>query len=93
MDLMVDMEIVGVDSAGRLIIPKDIRKRMGIDEHSKLLITDVKDDIIVIKKMNIWEIVKRLQDELKGVDIDKIQKEVEAETNEEARKKYPQVLG
>ncbi len=66
---------------------------MGIDEHSKLLITDVKDDIIVIKKMNIWEIVKRLQDELKGVDIDKIQKEVEAETNEEARKKYPQVLG
>ncbi|ATZ61331.2 MAG: AbrB/MazE/SpoVT family DNA-binding domain-containing protein [Methanosarcinales archaeon Met12] len=90
---MVDMEIVGVDNAGRLIIPKDIRKRMGINEHSKLLITDVKDDIIVIKKMNIWEIVKRLQDELKGVDIDKIQKEVEAETNEEARKKYPQVLG
>ncbi len=58
-----------------------------------LLITELDDDKILIKKLDRNEIEKRLREELKNIDIDKIASEVRAEVNEKARKKYATILG
>ncbi len=87
------MEIVTIDNSGRLVIPEFIRKKLHLTKNIPLLITELDDDKILIKKLDRDEIEKRLKEELKGLDIDKISQEVRTEVNDLAKKKYAAVLG
>ncbi len=90
---VVKMEIVTIDNTGRLVIPEFIRKKLHLTKKVPLLITELDDDKILIKKLDRDEIEKRLREELKGVDIDKIASEVRTEVREAAEKKYAAILG
>jgi len=90
---VVTMEIINVDNSGRLVIPEFIRKKLHITKDVPLLITELDDDKILIKKLDRDEIEKRLRQELKGIDIDKIAHDVRNEVNEAAKKRYAAVLG
>ena len=90
---VVKMEIVTIDNAGRLVIPEFIRKKLHLTRNVPLLITELDDDKILIKKLDRDEIEKRLREELKDVDIYKIASEVRTEVNEAAKKKYAAILG
>jgi len=79
------MSVVSIDKAGRVIIPAEVRKKLGITANTRLFLIDIGDKI-VIEKLERLEIAKRLQEELKNVDIDKIVAETEGEMNERARK-------
>ncbi|MCK4798606.1 MAG: hypothetical protein KAT05_14595 [Spirochaetes bacterium] len=81
------MEIVTMDKSGRLVIPDLIRKKLHLTKNMPLLITDLDDDKIIIKKLDRDEIEKSLRQELKGVDIDKITREVRTEVDKAAKKK------
>lgn len=87
------MEIVNIDKSGRLVIPEFIRKKLHITKNIPLLITEIDDDKILIKKLDRDEIEKRLKDELKGLDLDKIAYDVRNEINEVAKKRYASILG
>ncbi len=86
------MEIVNIDKSGRLVIPEFIRMKLHLDNEVPLLITDLDDDKIIIKKLDRDEIAKRLRAELQGVDIDKVTREVRVEVNETAKKRYKSIL-
>ena len=86
------MEIVNVDRSGRLVIPEFIRKKLHLSKDVPLLITEIDDDKILIKKLDRDDIEKRLREELSGIDIDKVAIEVRAEVNEEAKKRYKSIL-
>ena len=86
------MEIVNVDRSGRLVIPEFIRKKLHLSKEVPLLITEIDDDKILIKKLDRDDIEKRLREELSGIDIDKVAREVRAEVNEEAKKRYKSIL-
>jgi AbrB family looped-hinge helix DNA binding protein len=90
--LVVIMEIVTIDNSGRLVIPEFIRKKLHLTKDVPLLITELDDDKILIKKLDRDEIEKKLREELKGSDIDKIAREVRTEVNEAAKKKYAAIL-
>ena len=90
--LVATMEIVNIDNSGRLVIPEFIRKKLHLTKNIPLLITELDDDKILIKKLDRDEIEKRLREELKGLDIDKISNEVRTEVNKLAKKKYAAVL-
>jgi AbrB family looped-hinge helix DNA binding protein len=90
--IVVKMEIVTIDNSGRLVIPEFIRKKLHLTKNVPLLITELDDDKILIKKLDRDEIEKKLRDELKGLDVDKIIREVRTEVNEAAKKKYASVL-
>lgn len=68
------------------------KKKQLLAKNIPLLITELDDDKILIKKLDRDEIEKRLREELKGLDIDKISHEVRTEVNELAKKKYAAVL-
>lgn len=91
--LMVEMEIITIDNSGRLVIPEFIRKKLHLTKNVPLLITELDDDKILIKKLDRDKIEKRLREELKDLDIDKIASEVRTEVNEAAKKKYATILG
>ena len=86
------MEIVNIDKSGRLVIPEFIRKKLHLSKEVPLLITEIDDDKILIKKLDRDDIEKRLREELGGIDIDNVAREVRAEVNEEAKKRYKSIL-
>ncbi len=86
------MEIVNIDRSGRLVIPEFIRKKLHLSKEVPLLITEIDDDKILIKKLDRDDIEKRLREELSGIDIDKVAREVRAEVNEVAKKRYKSIL-
>jgi len=80
--------VTKIDRAGRVVIPKEIRERMGLKEDTTLLVVDATDEIVVLKKLDVKELAKRLRQELRGIDVEAIGRRVEEESNEQARKEY-----
>ncbi len=78
--------VTRIDKAGRVVIPKEIRERMGLNEDSALLVADVDREVVILKKLDIEELARRLRQELKGIDVEAIAGRVEQESNERARK-------
>ena len=77
--------VTTIDRAGRVVIPKQIRDRMGLEEDTALLVADA-GETVVLKKLDVKELAKRLRQELKGIDIDAVGRRIEDESNERARK-------
>ncbi|HUV81503.1 MAG TPA: hypothetical protein VMW53_00280 [archaeon] len=86
------MEIVHIDRSGRLVIPELIRKKLHLSKDVPLMITEIDDNKILIKKLEWDDIEKRPRGELGGIDIDNVAGEVRAEVNEEAKRRYKSIL-
>ncbi len=86
------MDVVSVDKSGRLVLPQKLRKKVGITEDSKLLVVAIGGDKILLKKLDRDIIAKRLKEELRGIDIDKISREVKAEVDEEIKKEHANIF-
>lgn len=88
-----DMEIVNMDKAGRIVIPGAIRKKLKLNEGSKLLIADVKDDLLVMKKINIEELAEQLEKDFKNIDINAVVGKVQSDIKEKIREKHSSIFG
>lgn len=80
--------VTKIDKAGRVVIPKEIRDKMGLEQDTTLLVTEASDDIVVLKKLDVRGLASKLRRELRGVDVEGIAKRVEKGSNEQARKEY-----
>ena len=80
--------VTKIDKAGRVVIPKEIREKMGLAQDTTLLVTEAADDIVVLKKLDVKGLASKLRQELKGVDVEGIAKRVEKGSNEQARKEF-----
>lgn len=89
---MVKMEITSVDKVGRIVLPKETREKLGIDERTKLLIGEVKGDTIVLKKIDVKKMAKQLEVDLKDVDLTALFRKVRDETNEKVKRAYPEIF-
>lgn len=78
--------VTKIDRAGRVVIPKEIRERTGLEEDSALLVMEAERGVVILKKLDIEELARRLRKELKGKDVEAIAGRVEEESNERARK-------
>lgn len=85
-------EIVTIDKAGRIVIPKSIRESLGIIQGTKFILAEGDSGRIFLLKFNIDEIATRLESETKGKDIDAMVKKIRKEINEKLKKKYSDIL-
>lgn len=84
--------ITTIDRAGRVVIPKEIRERMRLEENTTLLLVEANKDSLILKKLDIQQIAERLRGELKRKNVDEIARRVEQESNERVRKEGPKAL-
>ncbi len=87
------MEIITVDKVGRVVLPKETRDKLQIENGTKLLVVEVKEDTLVLKKLNIQEMKKQLDMDLENVDLEGLLKRVRVDTNEKVKGAYPEILG
>ena len=85
------VEIVVVDKKGRIVIPSRIRKRLNLKSGDSLFIMSVRDDIIVLKKIDVEKVLRDIAREVAAsrLDLDEIAREVEEEANRVAKEKIP----
>ena len=80
--------VTKIDKAGRVVIPKEIRARMGLKDDSALHIVEADRGIVVLKKLDIEDLAGKLRQELKKVDLEVIARRVEEESNKRDRKAH-----
>ncbi|HLF16184.1 MAG TPA: AbrB/MazE/SpoVT family DNA-binding domain-containing protein [Candidatus Thermoplasmatota archaeon] len=81
------MEIVTLDRLGRILLPKPLREEMHLAAGSRLLAVQAGGKL-VLQPFDADELARRIAAELKGVDIEAIQKQVRKEAEREARRWY-----
>ena len=73
--MVVDRYRVRIGSRGVIVIPKDIRDRLGIIE-GMFLELSVEDDKIILSARDLWSELRKRGKQLK-VDIDKAERELD----------------
>ena len=53
-------EVTKISTKGQVVIPSDIRKELGLDRGSSVLVTKMQD-IVLLKKINIPDVKKEFE--------------------------------
>ncbi|WP_232473423.1 AbrB/MazE/SpoVT family DNA-binding domain-containing protein [Thermococcus thioreducens] len=77
-----------VDTKGRVVIPKDIRKKMGIRPGEEFLITEIDGDTIVMKRFDVKKMLEEMIKNAKGINLEELKEETEKEGNRVAKELY-----
>lgn len=85
-------EIVKSDRSGRIVIPKSLRQELGIKQNTKFILAKRGHGQLLLQKLDVEEIAQKLEEELKGKDIDEMVKTVRKEIHEKIRANYPDLL-
>ena len=86
------VEVVRLDRFGRIVLPKDLRKRIAADEGSLFIVVEHGQGQLLLRKLDVDELAERLEDELTGRNIDAIVEAVRREIHEKIKAKYPDLL-
>ena len=82
------MSLAKIDERGRVQLPSRLRQKMKLKEGDEFVAEDVGDDTIVLKKINLRALLEDAIVKAKSQDLDKLEKEIEEESNQLARQKY-----
>jgi AbrB family looped-hinge helix DNA binding protein len=85
-------EIVETDDSGRIVIPKSLRKELGIKRKTKFLLTKRGQGQLLLQKIDVDEMARKLEQELTGRDLDAIVDAIRKEINEKIKEHYPNLL-
>lgn len=83
------VEIVEADRSGRLVIPKALRRELGIRERTKFILSNRGGGQLLLQKLDVDRIAKKLEEELSGKDINTIVSKVRKEINEKIKARHP----
>jgi len=80
--------ITKVDSKGRVVIPKDVRRRLNIKPGEEFLVTEIDGDTIVLRRFNVKKMLEKLVRNSREVNLEELEAETEEEGNRVARELY-----
>ncbi len=82
------MSIVVIDERGRIVIPSKLRRKLKLKKGDMFIILEFKDDLLVLKKVDVERIVKDIAEEVikAGLDLEELGRKVEEEANRLAKK-------
>ncbi len=85
-------EIVKIDRSGRIVIPKGIRRELGVEKRGEFLLSVQGKDRLLLQKLDVESLIKGLKEELAGKDIDAIVRKVRKEINAKIKVLYPDLF-
>jgi AbrB family transcriptional regulator (stage V sporulation protein T) len=82
------MPFTKVDEKGRVVLPSELRARLDISPGDEFIIDELGPNALVLKKVDLRAMIEEIIEKAKGVDLDRLEEEIEEEANRLARKKY-----
>lgn len=83
-----NMPLAKVDDRGRVQLPSNLRHRMKLKEGDEFVAEDLGEDTIILKKINLRALLEDAIEKAKSVDLDKLERDIEEESNQLARQKF-----
>ena len=82
------MPLTKVDDKGRVLLPSDLRQRIGLKQGDELLIDEMGVGTVILKKVDVRAMLKDAIMKAKSIDNEKLEREIEEESNKFARDKF-----
>lgn len=82
------VSLVESDGSGRIVIPKRIRDEHGITGRTQFLLTSNGKGQITLQKIDVEEMARRLQEDLKDVPVEELAKSIRKEINDKIRSRH-----
>jgi AbrB family looped-hinge helix DNA binding protein len=82
------MPVTKVDEKGRVVLPSELRLKLGISTGDEFIVEELGPDSLVLKKVNLRALMQDIIEKARNVDMDKLEAEIEEEANRLARRKY-----
>ncbi len=82
-------EVVAMDKAGRIVLPKAARKRLGLKAGSRFVVAELEEGRLLLLPLDVEALAKRLMAEFEGFDIDAATERVRDEVEALGAKRYP----
>jgi AbrB family transcriptional regulator (stage V sporulation protein T) len=83
-----EMPLAKVDDRGRVQLPKGLRNKMKLKEGDEFAADELGEDTIVLKRINLRALLEDAIEKAKLVDLDKLERDIEEESNQLARQKF-----
>ena len=83
-----NMPLAKVDDRGRVQLPSNLRHRMKLEEGDDFVAEELGEDTIILKKINLRSLLEDAIVKAKSIDLDKLEEEIEQESNQLARQKF-----
>ena len=83
-----NMPLAKVDDRGRVQLPSNLRHRMKLEEGDEFVAEELGEDTIILKKINLRDLLEDAIEKAKSIDLDQLEKEIEEESNQLARQRF-----
>ncbi|RLF19704.1 MAG: AbrB family transcriptional regulator [Thermoprotei archaeon] len=83
------LSVIVIDDRGRIVIPSKLRKRLKLKRGDAFIIAELKDDLIVLKRVDVEKMLRDIAEEVAkaGLEIREIERGIEEEANRLAKEK------
>ncbi|NPV61315.1 MAG: AbrB/MazE/SpoVT family DNA-binding domain-containing protein [Methanotrichaceae archaeon] len=82
------MPLTRVDDKGRVVLPKEFRRKLSISAGDEFIIDELEPGVLILKKVDLRSMLADIIEQAKNVDPDQLESEIEEEANKLARRKY-----
>ena len=82
------MPLTRVDDKGRVVLPKEFRRKLSISVGDEFIIDELEPGVLILKKVDLRSMLAGIIERAKNVDLDQLESEIEEEANKLARRKY-----
>lgn len=82
------MPLTKVDDKGRVLLPSDLRNKIGIKQGDEFLIDEMGAGTFILKKVDIRAMLRDAIAKAKSIDNEKLEREIEEESNQFARSRF-----
>jgi AbrB family transcriptional regulator (stage V sporulation protein T) len=82
------MPVTKLDDKGRILLPSEIRKAEKLKEGDEFAVDSIGDGVFIIKKIDLRSLLEEAIEKAKGIDHEKVEREIEEESNQLAKKRF-----
>lgn len=82
------MPVTKLDDKGRILLPSDLRQKAKLKEGDEFAIDSLGEGIFIIKKIDLRALLEEAIEKAQGIDHERIEKEIEKESNRLAKKRF-----
>jgi AbrB family looped-hinge helix DNA binding protein len=82
------MPLTRIDDKGRIVLPNDLRRKIGLKQGDELLIDEIGEGTFILKKVDLQAMLRDAIAKAQSIDNEKLEREIEEESNQLARSKF-----
>jgi AbrB family looped-hinge helix DNA binding protein len=82
------MPVTKLDDKGRILLPSDLRHKANLKEGDEFAIDTLGEGTFIVKKIDLRSLLEEAIEKAKGIDHDRIEREIEEESNQLAKKRF-----